>query len=241
MNEKVTSILFLAIVVLVFVGFVVGITLALVKRLGRGGAFKSAAAKYGWVYVGNSSDAISAVEEILEKTVYQIQPGKHEVSCLTTGRRGGIDFRLVRYHYQTVSTLAGHGRGGVYTLLILGPGTTGTGDTGEQRGASTGFWFMHRPKGKLAGAATVVASAVSGLSVPPDPAWEWSLFSSLEAFDRMGFDGAAGHTLEERTEPGDAVFVYPGAIILGRQGEFSAAMAAAVPGMIANLMRLLSK
>jgi hypothetical protein len=265
MSEKVTSILFLAIVALVLVGFAVSITILLVKRLGRGGAFRSAAAKYGWTYSGNSQRAISDVEAILTPTIYELQPGKHEVNYVTTGRSGGVDFRLLRYHHQTETALAGRGRGGTYTLLILGPGALRGDKSGAPRivdmrivemrsGDPIEFWFTHRLKGKLAAFAegfagarvavtrvAVTRVAGSDLAVPDDPAWEWSLFSSLEAFDKMDLHGAAGHALEELTEPGDAVFVHQNSIILGRQGELRASMAEAVPRIIATLMRVLTR
>jgi hypothetical protein len=255
MSEKVTSILFLAIVAVVLVGFAVSITILLVKRIGRSGAFRLAAAKYGWKYSGNSQRAISDVEAILTPTIYQIQPGKHEINYVTTGRSGGVDFRLVRYHHQTETALAGRGRGGTYTLLILGPGALRGDKSGDPRnsaprivdmrivemrgGDPIEFWFTHRLKGKLA--AFAEGSAGARVAVPDDPAWEWSLFSSLEAFDKLDLHGAAGHALEELTEPGDAVFVHRDSIILGRQGELTGSMAEAVPRIIATLMRVLTR
>ena len=228
MSERVTSILFLAIVGLSFVGMVVGIIIAIIRRVGRSGAYKAAAARYGWTYSGNSPEAVAAVERILKPTIYTLQEGKHAVSNVISGVSAATHFQLVRYHYVSKSAHAETRRSSVNILLIF-----------PRDAAGPEFWFMHRLKGALAAVAEWVVS--STLSVPTDPAWSWSLVSSLEAFADIGFRGGEGRTLEELTAPGDAIFFYADTIIYSSQGELVTSLAEAVAERITTLQKLLKR
>ena len=225
MSEKMKSILFLGFVALILVGFLVSITILIVRRAGRGQVYKRVAAKYGWSNKENAQESVEAVRRILEPTLFAMRKGKHEISQVISGQTGGTDFNLVRYHYRELSPHEETQRGNTYVLLVF-----------PRRVSGPELWFTHRQKGVLAAVAERVAG--SRLKTVDDPAWSWALVSSSESFSGMDLDSTDGHSLEELTEPGDSVFIFADTIVYSSQGELRSSWAETVSAKIGALVRI---
>lgn len=228
MSDKLTSIVFLAVVALFLVGFLVSITIVIVRRIGRVPVYKRAAAKFGWEFRGDSEEAIGALKATLDPTLFAMRTGKHELRHVITGNAGGTTFRIARYSYASSSPFGRTRQANTYTLLVF-PRKTG----------GQGLWFTHRRTGALAAAAERMAAGQ--LSSVDSRGWSWALVSSLDNFSRMALGESDGRELEELTGPGDSVFVFADSIVYTRQGEFRAAWAETVPKVIGTLARVFDR
>jgi hypothetical protein len=213
MKESLTSIIFLAIIILVPIGMVFGIVRMIIKSIKNKSGLTSLAKQNGWQFLGSDTQSVNTVSQILEKTLYTVRDGRHSLANIVQGRYSNGNFYLLYYHYQSRSVHHETRLGGDYTLLIW---------KRQQKGPS--FWMQRRQKGVL---AKMAEEMISGqLSIPQDPNWSWLLVSSTTQFTQMNLSDSTSSILQSCLTQGDALFLFEEYIILSSQGKQNKSWAA---------------
>ena len=238
MNEQITSIVFLAFLVLVPVGMVAGIIIAIVRRSRQRGGWKSVAQSRGWRWLGSSNSATGQLRAILEPTLFALRKGRHLISDVVLGTDSGTEFWLARYRYNSGTAYGRRRQAGIYGLTVF-PRTT---DGPE-------FWLQHRLSespgfigGAIASKLESLAEKIpaSGMVASPDPNWSWSLVSSAENLAKMGFPAGAADSLKSETQPGDFVFFLRGYVMVARTGDPESSWAEEAPALMRRIQAILT-
>jgi hypothetical protein len=224
MDTDITSIVFLAFLVLIPLGMITGIIILIVKKAGGRSGLKSIAERLGWEYRGSSPDAVSEVDAMLEPTLFAIREGRHEISTIASGSSNGERCWITEYHYRSLNPYREHRRSGIYSVLII-----------ERKSDGPDLMIQHRMKGPLAAVAEKLVAGALGPASAPD--WSWALTSSDEELNSLPRAAGTGQLLQENTLPGDMIAFFPKIVVWTRSRGITRQWADEVPGMISLLSR----
>lgn len=222
MSEGFVTIVFLVLLVLVPVGIVVGIVLAVARRVAGTRGLASLARARGWVALGRDEQATEPLRRLLEPTLFAMQgEATHRLSGVVRGRLGEEELYLARYSYGTSSPSGRMGRGGTYGLAVL------------TRPAPGPVLWLHWPQ---AGPLGRVVEGLGGvhLTRAAGEHWSWALVSDPAAAARM--DAAAAGRARAALHPGGFLFLFEGLYVTLSPGEPTAAWAGAAAERLGALV-----
>lgn len=207
MNGRVQSILFLAVVGLIFIGFIFSIIYIITLRIRTLYKMENLAKSYNWKYYENDKSENSELADFithLTKTFYNTRSGlKHKIFHIINGEYKSINFWSAYYHASSINKMSGKGYEQSLTIYVL-----------PKKHDGLDLFLLKRTKiMKMLPVEKITELTGNKLEVPDNPELDWLYVSDRKTLEQMNLTSSQYEKIKENFKDIYGIYFLDGIIV----------------------------